>query len=86
MPDKNCYYVDKNREYCLFDAMDILYSMEIDRERKIIQFGKGKEMLINYYIMKLINYTLSINLIYDVGTKTIYSEISDDFLDKVGDF
>ena len=62
--------------------MDILYSMEIDRERKIIQFGKGKEMLINYYIMKLINYTLSINLIYDVGTKTIYSEISDDLLLK----
>lgn len=82
LPDKNCYYVDKNREYCLFDAMDILYSMEIDREKKIIQFGKGKEMLINYYIMKLINYTLSINLIYDVGTKTIYSEISDDLLLK----
>lgn len=33
LPDKNCYYIDKNREFCLFDAMDILYSMEIDREK-----------------------------------------------------
>lgn len=85
LPDKNCYYIDKNREYCLFDAMDILYSMEIDREKKIIRFGEGKEMLINYYIMKLINYTLSINLIYDADTKTIYSEIADDLLLKTNE-
>lgn len=85
LPDKNCYYIDKKREYCLFDAMDMLYSMEIDREKQIIRFGKGKEMLINYYIMKLINYTLSINLIYDAGTKTIYSEVSEDLLLKTNE-
>lgn len=82
LPDKNCYYIDKNREYSLFDAMDILYSMELDKEKKIVRFGKGKEMLINYYIMSLINYTLAINLKYDAETKTIYSEISDDLLLK----
>lgn len=85
LPDKNCYYIDKNREYCLFDAMDILYSMEIDREKKIIRFGKGKDLLINYYIMKLINYTLSINLIYDESTKTIYSEIEENLLLKTNE-
>lgn len=85
LPDKNCYYIDKNREYCLFDTMDILYSMEIDREKKIIQFGKGKNLLINYYIMKLINYTLSINLIYDESTKTIYSKIEENLLLKTNE-
>lgn len=85
LPDKNCYYIDKNREYCLFDAMDILYSMEIDREKKIIRFGKGKDLLINYYIIKLINYTLSINLIYDESTKTIYSEIEENLLLKTNE-
>lgn len=85
LPDKNCYYIDKNREFCLFDAMDILYSMEIDREKKIIRFGKGKDLLINYYIMKLINYTLSINLIYNESTKTIYSEIEENLLLKTNE-
>lgn len=82
LPDKNCFYIVKYREYSLFDAMDILYSMELDKEKKIVRFGKGKEMLINYYIMSLINYTLAIKLKYDAETKTIYSEISDDLLLK----